>query len=157
MFERGRQPRALQLSAPATIGAADGSFRHEKRSYQNEKYGNIFFSEFYKFFTEPNKKKFGFKADPQIEPGFAFQLGSPVSTTSLLPAGILDLLAASIRVLVFSSYLWNPLLNCEINRGSGWDVAQGLTLFLQRHSSVGPPSPALTAYLGPGGDPPNPG
>lgn len=73
MFEWGRQPRALQLSAPATIGAADGSFRHEKRSYQNEKYSNIFFSEFYKFFTELNKKKFGFKADPQIEPGFAFQ------------------------------------------------------------------------------------
>lgn len=157
MFEWGRQPRALQPSAPAAIGAADGSFRREKCSYQNEKYSNVFFTEFYEFFTEPNKKKFGFNADPQIEPGLAFQLGSPVSTTSLLPAGILDLLAASIRVLVFSSYLWNPLLNREINRGSGWDAARGLTLFLQRHSGVGLPSPALPACLGPGGDPPDGG
>lgn len=53
-------------------------------------------------------KKMALIAVPQIKPDFAFQVHPPASTTSQLPAGILDLHSASIRVLVFASYLRNP-------------------------------------------------
>lgn len=88
--------------------------------------------------NQKKKKKAALKAVPQIKPDFAFQVRPPASAASQLPAGILDLLSVSIRVLVFSSYLWNPLLNREINWGRGWDTASvrsscssGLTLFLR--------------------------
>lgn len=83
----------------------------------------------HKIFAEPKekeKKKVALIAVPQIKPDFAFKVHPPASTTSQLPAGILDLLSASIRVLVFASYLWNPLLNREIKWGRGWDVANAL-------------------------------
>lgn len=88
-----------------------------------------FFSDLHKIFAEPKekeKKRLALVAVLQIKPDFAFKAHPPASTTSQLPAGILDFLSASIRVLVFASYLWNPLLNREIKRGSGWDAASVL-------------------------------
>lgn len=73
--------------------------------------------------NQKNQKKAALKAVPQTQPDFAFQVRPPASTASQLPAGILELLPVSIRVLVFSSYLRNPPLNREINWGRGWDTA----------------------------------